>query len=311
MKNNYFDNVVIYSRGSISRQSDENFRDDKTFQNNNFDDLNSNSNKALNQRVNDNNNDNKKGFFNSLKGKIIISLIIFLIIIIVTTIILIILFKFKNLDNSSSNIEINYSSESSKLSDENNNSKENSNMFINSIEENSNENIEQNSEKDFNDNSTENNKQSSEDINIDNSSSNEENEENNIKFLGKTISLTHANRLNYEILGTISRNFPKNSSINEGLSLYPEYNVSSSFNGTDEEKEAKNENLSSQQIIKDISQNKKENFITNKPNNILDSIFEEEKNNSEEIKPKETQKIQSNLDNKKKPIAFFNDDDDD
>ena len=82
-------------------------------------------------------------------------------------------------------------------------------------------------------------------------------------------------------------------------------------NKINEEKEAKNENLSSQQIIKDISQNKKENFITNKPNNILDSLFEEEKNNSEEVKPKETQKIQSNLDNKKKPIAFFNDDDDD
>lgn len=239
MKVNYFDNVAIYSHGSISRQSDENFKEDKTFQNNNFDDLNSNSNKALNQRVNDNNCDNKKGFFNSLKGKIITSLIIFLIIIIVTAIILIIVFKFKNnLDNSSSNIEINYSSESSKLSDENNNSKENSNMLINSIEENSNENIDQNSQKDFNDNSIENNKQSSEDINIDNSSSNEENEENKIKFLGKISSLTHANRLNYEILGTISRNFPKNSSTNEGLLLYPEYNVTSSFNGTDEEKEA-------------------------------------------------------------------------
>ena len=239
MKVNYFDNVAIYSHGSISRQSDENLKEDKTFQNNNFEDLNSNSNKTFNQRVNDNNCDNKTGFFNSLKGKIITSLIIFLIIIIVTTIILIIIFKFKNnLDNSSSNIEINYSSESSNLSDENNNSKENSNMLINSIEENSNENIEQNSEKDFNDNSIENNKQSSEEINIDNSSSNEENEENKIKFLGKINSLTHANRLNYEILGTISRNFPKNSSTNEGLLLYPEYNVSSSFNGTDEEKEA-------------------------------------------------------------------------
>ena len=60
MKINYIDNIAIYSHGSISRQSDENLKDDKTLQIN--DDLNSNVNKSLNQRKNDN-NDNKKGFF--------------------------------------------------------------------------------------------------------------------------------------------------------------------------------------------------------------------------------------------------------
>ena len=83
-------------------------------------------------------------------------------------------------------------------------------------------------------------------------------------------------------------------------------------NKLNEEKGDENENLASQQIIKDISENKKENFITNQPNKIFDSLFEEEeKNNSEEVKPKETQKIQSNLDKKKKLKAFFDDDDDD
>ena len=79
-------------------------------------------------------------------------------------------------------------------------------------------------------------------------------------------------------------------------------------NKLNEEKEAKIENLESQQIIKDISQNKKEIFITNK-RNIFDSLFEEEKNNSEEVKPKETQKIQSNLDNNEKLKAYLDDDD--
>lgn len=80
-------------------------------------------------------------------------------------------------------------------------------------------------------------------------------------------------------------------------------------NKLNEEKEAKNENLESQQIIKDISQNKKENFITNKRNQIFDSLFEEEKNNSEEVKPKETQKNKSNLGNNEKLKAYLDDDD--
>ena len=73
-----------------------------------------------------------------------------------------------------------------------------------------------------------------------------------------------------------------------------------------EEKEIGNENLAPQKIIEE-----KKNFINNKPNKIFDDLFEEEKNNSEEVKPKETQKIQSNLDTKKNLKAFFNDDDDD
>ena len=72
-----------------------------------------------------------------------------------------------------------------------------------------------------------------------------------------------------------------------------------------EEKEIGNENLAPEKVIEE-----KENFINKKPNKIVDNSFEEEKNNSEEVKPKETQKIQSNLDTNKKLKAFFNDDDD-
>ena len=72
-----------------------------------------------------------------------------------------------------------------------------------------------------------------------------------------------------------------------------------------EEKGIGNENLAPEKVIEE-----KENFINKKPNKILDNLFEEEKNNSEEVKPKETQKIQSNLDTNKKLKAFFNDDDD-
>ena len=193
MKINYIDNIAIYSHGSISRQSDENLKDDKTLQIN--DDLNSNINKSLNQRKNDN-NDNKKGFFNSLKGKIITFSIIILFLIIIVAVIIII---YKTKGNSSSNID-----------NDNSNEKSNSNI------------------KNYDENSEENN-------NFDNSSSNEESEK---KFSGKINSLPHANQLKYEILGIISRNKPKNSTSNEGLLLYPEYNVTSSFNGTDEEKAA-------------------------------------------------------------------------
>ena len=60
-----------------------------------------------------------------------------------------------------------------------------------------------------------------------------------------------------------------------------------------------------------ISPEKKDKIFNNNQNKIFKSLFdEEEKNNSEEDKPAEPQKIQPNLENKKKLKAFFDDDDD-
>ena len=62
-----------------------------------------------------------------------------------------------------------------------------------------------------------------------------------------------------------------------------------------------------------VPEEKKEKFFSiNQSKMLLNSLFsnsEEEKNNSEEIKPVENQHIQNNIQAKKKLRSFFEDDD--
>ena len=79
----------------------------------------------------------------------------------------------------------------------------------------------------------------------------------------------------------------------------------------DEIKETNIEKVSSQPLMNGISPEKKDKIFNNNQNKIFKSLFDEkEKNNSEEDKPAEPQKIQPNLENKKKLKALFDDDDD-